>query len=130
MEFLALQSLGFPSLLSTATVGDGAQIDWKTLGLLIGIILSWTAAFLWAVKVMLNRESKLIDSQFVTLTGNLTQITDRQQELEKDLLRLRAELSEKYVHREDWIRFGVAIDRKLDLIWKKLDRLKESANGN
>ena len=46
--------------------------------------------------------------------------------MEKDLLKLQAELPREYVRREDWIRFSSSIDAKLDHLRDKLDRVLEA----
>jgi hypothetical protein len=37
-------------------------------------------------------------------------------QVERDILRLRADLPLKYVRREDWIRFGNTLEAKIDMI--------------
>ncbi len=54
--------------------------------------------------------------------GDLAKAT-RKNEL--DLLKLRAELPNEYVRREDWIRFSGTIDAKLDTLNAKFDALRE-----
>lgn len=50
---------------------------------------------------------------------------------EHALLKLRAELPNDYVRREDWIRFSGTIDSKLDMLRTMLDSVREkiSARG-
>ncbi len=50
-------------------------------------------------------------------------------EVEKDLLRLRAELPVDYVRREDWIRNQTVIEAKLDGLATKLESLKEGRHN-
>lgn len=45
------------------------------------------------------------------------------QQVERDLLRLQAQLPNEYVRREDWIRFSGTIDKKLDELHKLWHRL-------
>jgi hypothetical protein len=55
----------------------------------------------------------------------ISRIQAKDCEVEKDLLRLRAELPVDYVRREDWIRNQTVIEAKLDGLATKLEGLKE-----
>lgn len=44
-------------------------------------------------------------------------------ELEKDMLRLKADLPLHYVRREDWIRFGAVIETKIDKAMELIEKL-------
>jgi hypothetical protein len=48
--------------------------------------------------------------------SQLTDLTTRIFEVEKSVLRLRADLPLEYVRREDWIRFGNTLEAKLDAL--------------
>jgi hypothetical protein len=49
--------------------------------------------------------------------------------VEKDLLRLKAELPLDYVRRDDWIRNQTVIEAKLDGLASKLEAIKEGRHG-
>jgi hypothetical protein len=108
---------------------EGAAVSWAIAGVMVGMIVVWSGIFLWALKVMLDRYLREIDGRVAKVEKEhrdyATKVERAHSELERDVLRLRAELPEKYVQREDWIRFGSVIDAKLDALREALSRLTE-----
>jgi len=61
------------------------------------------------------------DAKFRTLGEDMRRLESSGHENEKALLRLRADLPNQYVRREDWIRFSGLIDTKMDRLSEKID---------
>lgn len=78
----------------TETAQQGWQL-WQIFLVLIGIIAAWGVIIIAALQFMVSRAFKGMVS-------------------EKEFLEFKAELPEKYVRREDFIRFDVGINSKLD----------------
>lgn len=58
--------------------------------------------------------ARLLEKSFKERDDKLTSVIDKVDEVERDLLRMRSELPNNYVRRDDWIRFSAVIDAKLD----------------
>lgn len=92
---------------------------WQLLSMLVGI----GAVFTGLGKLLLFQHARHIDERFDGFAAKflaLEQADIKEQEalrsLERDLLRMQAELPEKYVRREDYIRGQTVIEAKLDAI--------------
>jgi chromosome segregation ATPase len=104
------------------------QIDFWQLVLAIGGILAAMVAIVWAFsRIIINS----IDQRFKRLDEDIRKVETATHENEKEVLRLRADLPNEYVRREDWIRFTGVIDCKLDTLSAKIDAFRERMNvGN
>jgi hypothetical protein len=116
---------------------------WKVLLVLIGIVTSWSGIIILALRVMFGRSFDAVDVRIITFVGTVEQklsefshtIDKRLSsfsstekaccDLQRELLELKAQLPLEYVRREDFIRFEVGINYKLDklrdLFLEKLD---------
>lgn len=88
---------------------------WQLIGgfaalLMAGVALIWT--FTKIIARMIERSFKERDEKLGSMTAKVDQV-------EKDLLRMRGELSDNYVRRDDWIRFSAVIDAKLEALRDK-----------
>ncbi len=81
-------------------------MNWQALVAIATLVAVNIAAIQW----LFNRH----DSVRGENATRLEHIGARAVEIEKDLLRLRAELPLDYVRREDWIRFSNTLEAKLD----------------
>ena len=83
------------------------MIEWKEL-----------AGSLWAIKVLITSQlathRAYTDEKFESLVTLITKQGNEIQKFERDLMTLKAELPDKYVRREDWIRFAATLDAKMD----------------
>ena len=82
------------------------KMNWQALVAIATLVAVNIAAIQW----LFNRH----DSVRAENATRLEHIGARAVEIEKDLLRLRAELPIDYVRREDWIRFSNTLEAKLD----------------
>lgn len=65
------------------------------------------------------------DERFATLFDQRRQDAEGLQKLERDLLRMQAELPLNYVRREDYIRGQTVIEAKIDRVYAKLEATAE-----
>jgi hypothetical protein len=108
--------------------------SWQTLVLFlmlsIGLIMLMGLVLRWFVL----REIRAMDTRFETQNRALTRfVAEQGKQREEDLqrwhdadtalLKLRAELPNEYVRREDWIRFSAVLEMKLDAVHKRIDDL-------
>lgn len=101
----------------------------KLLGALAAIMALLQACFWWAVKWLLDRHSHSLEKRLAAIETADENRWDAIKALERELLQLRAELPEKYVRREDWIRLSAIIDSKLDGLRATLETMKEKQHG-
>ena len=83
---------------------------WQLLLVLIGIVAAWSTIMIAALKVMFNRSLKTIEDKMEDFSTTTKACAD----LERELLELKAAMPLEYVRREDFIRFEVGINYKLD----------------
>lgn len=102
-------------------------MDWPTLSIFAALLTAWGAILLLAVRWMLGQFRDDLNGKLDTLKGERRKDTAKLSELERELLELKAALPERYVAREDWIRFGGVIDAKIDALHAKIDYLRERA---
>ena len=97
---------------------------WDFFAFIVSAVFTCISA-VWALsKVILKAMDNRFDAQdakFKVLSQDMRRIESSGHENEKAILRLRADLPNEYVRREDWIRFSGLIDTKMDRLNEKLD---------
>ncbi|HYE35470.1 hypothetical protein [Methylocaldum sp.] len=114
---------------------------WALLTFLAGLLFSFFAAVFAGGKVLLGQVEKRLDerfsaqalareegqkhwdTKFAVLETAAANENRKWQQVERELLQLKAELPRTYVQREDWIRFAAVIDAKQDALSEKLNTL-------
>jgi hypothetical protein len=105
------------------------QVDfWELLLALAGLISAF-ATVVWVFGTALVRQfEKRLAEKFATIeearktaSGGLQSQLSQIQDMERDLLRFKAELPVQYVRREDYIRGQSVIEAKLDALYSKLE---------
>ncbi|AFJ01996.1 putative phage-like exported protein [Methylophaga frappieri] len=110
---------------------------------LVAIILTVIGGFWALAKVLVKLLAQHLDSKFAALDGKFADLdsqldrmersdTENQKqmsELERDMLRLRAELPNQYVRREDYVRGQTVIESKLDAQANMLQSLQLQQAG-
>lgn len=111
-----------------------------TFGQVLAIGLALIGGFAGMVQLVFSQLSRHLDEKFSTQSNNIGQRLDRLdmhaeswRGVERDLLALRAELPDRYVRREDYIRNQTVIEIKLDgikdtvqLLQRQMDRRQEN----
>lgn len=88
---------------------------------LIFILFTLVGAFWTLVKVIIYQYEKSLDERFKALAGTIERDQEITRQLERDFLKMQAELPLHYVRREDYIRGQSVIEAKLDGLGTKLE---------
>ena len=103
---------------------------------LIGLLLAFFGSVFAFGKMLMNQFDRRLDERFKTQDesrkeskehweARFNQLESLTRKTEHDVQTLRTELPSEYVRREDWIRFSVSIDQKIDTIHRLLDGIRE-----
>lgn len=121
--------------------------SWHLVTFLAGLLVTFLGFAFGFAKVLLSQVERRLDERFASLETNreefiryctsrsnavdaaIVKEDNRLADLERHLLTLKAELPEKYVRREDWIRFAAVIDAKQDALSEKLNTLNARLAG-
>ena len=79
-----------------------------------------------ARQVLNNIDIKL--SGFNDIKPELKELTATAHNTERDLLRIKGDIAQQYVRRDDFIRLEKSISDKLDSLAEKIDHLRERGN--
>lgn len=97
-------------------------LTWQHFGWLLGLIAGWSMVIIatarWAVSSGLGKINEVIKSQDEKIAENV----EKQHELEREVLEIKADLPACYVRREDFIRNEVTINTKLDRLRDLIER--------
>lgn len=94
---------------------------------LITLLLAFFACVAGFAKLLLQQIDARLNSRFTAQDQRLQQIHEdarNWQRIERDLLELRAELPDRYVRREDYIRGQSVIETKLDALALKIENVQ------
>ncbi|MBS0461759.1 MAG: hypothetical protein JSS41_04720 [Proteobacteria bacterium] len=86
---------------------------------------SLVSAFFVILKMLLIQFSQRIQTRMDALVDE----SKGWRHVERDLMQLRAELPERYVRREDYVRNQTIIEGKLDLIGSKIELMQIKVGG-
>lgn len=119
------------------------QVDfWQ----LVGLLLAFFGVVAGFFKLLMTQQQKLLDerfaaqekardetrrhwdTQFAALQKAAHDETAQWQHVERELLRLKADLPEKYVLREDFVKNQTIIEGKLDRLALKIENLQLRGN--
>jgi hypothetical protein len=89
----------------------------------IGVVAAWSGIIIAALRVMFTRALSALEEKISAFNKTAQACTD----LEREFLELKADLPLFYVRREDFIRFDVVINSKLD---KLRDLVVEALRGD
>lgn len=92
--------------------------NWQLFIFLAGLIAAWSVLIVAVLRTMFKAHCDDINSR---LNGWGKDIS----KLEKDVLEMKADLPLSYVRKEDFVRFEVVINAKLDRLYDSIERLKE-----
>jgi transposase len=94
---------------------------WQLFLALLGLVAGWSVIIIAALRVMFGRSFNTIDDKIATFIKtvedklvNFSGTEKACSDLQRELLELKAAMPLEYVRREDFIRFEVGINYKLD----------------
>lgn len=100
--------------------------NWQLLGVMVTLLLAWSGIIVSVFKIMLSRVLKATEEKLEGKIDAMSSVKDDCDNLERDFLQLKADLPLFYVRREDFIRFDLVINTKLD---KLRDLVVEALQG-
>lgn len=86
-------------------------MSWDALGRMAAALMAFMALNVGTLKWLFERHERVIAQQLATLKR---EGSDFSHEVEREMLKLKAQLPLEYVRREDWIRFSSTLDAKFD----------------
>lgn len=93
---------------------------------LIFILIALIGAFWALVKTIVFQYEKSLDTRFATLSEAMVKDQEFTRKLEREFLRMQADLPLHYVRREDYIRGQSVLEAKVDGLGTKLENLQIS----
>jgi len=92
--------------------------NWQLFIFLAGLIAAWSVLIVAVLRTMFKAHCDDINSRLEGWGKDISK-------LEKDVLEMKADLPLSYVRKEDFVRFEVVINTKLDRVHDSIERLKE-----
>lgn len=116
---LAAVACALPGAAFAAEGGSSGEISWPTILALLGVLGTWSAVLLYALKVMLENSTKHINDRLDAINGRFESSEKRFEKIEASI----AEVRRDYVKREDWVQLSTAVQAKLDVVSARLDAI-------
>lgn len=95
---------------------------WQLFGALTALIATWSLIILGVLRSIMKQCIHDIEKKI----SGLDDIGKNHQRLERSLLELKADMPLSYVRKEDFVRFDVVINTKLDRLRDLIEALRES----
>lgn len=96
-------------------------MDWQGFVFFGGLLALWSGIIIATLKWMLDKSDRHMGERLEVLSKNLDTFRNDVHASALELQRFRTYVAETYVRSEDWTRFAVTIDSKIDRIRRKLD---------
>ena len=92
-------------------------MSWDTLGAMAAALMAFVALNAGTLRWLFERQENATAEQMASLKR---EGSDFSHEVEREVMKLKAQLPLEYVRREDWIRFSSTLDAKLDAMRAEL----------
>jgi hypothetical protein len=92
-------------------------MGWDTLATMATALMAFVALNAGTLRWLLERQESATGEQMASLKR---EGSDFSHEVEREVMKLKAQLPLEYVRREDWIRFSSTLDAKLDAMRTEL----------
>jgi hypothetical protein len=106
------------------------MMSWDALGTMAAALMAFIALNAGTLRWLFERHERATAQQMAELKR---EGSDFSHEVEREVMKLKAQLPLEYVRREDWIRFSSTLDAKLDAMRSELrdeiTELKERIGG-
>ena len=100
--------------------------QWPLFLFLAGLIAAWSLLIFKIMQALLAKTEKRLEEKIAEYSKMVDTYQGKAQDIERQVLELKATLPLDYVRREDFIRHEVTINAKLDRIYDRLDKGKEA----
>ncbi|MFZ1122878.1 MAG: hypothetical protein WB999_17895 [Candidatus Binataceae bacterium] len=98
-------------------------MNWDALATMAAALMAFIALNAGTLRWLFERHESV---QTVQIASLKREGSDFSHEIEREVMRLKAQLPLEYVRREDWIRFSSTLDAKLDAMRTELrDEINE-----
>lgn len=106
--------------------------EWIVAGIqFLALLVSLSALLVVMGKRQEQQYEKYLNARFETLQTQLREVGSRSKQaeqrvadIEREVMRLRTEVAEKYVRREDHVRSQTVVEAKLDALFLRLENLQ------
>jgi len=99
--------------------------QWPLFLFLAGLIAAWSLLIFKIMQALLAKTEKRLEEKIAEYSKTVDTYQGKVQDVERQVLELKATLPLDYVRREDFIRHEVTINTKLDRIYDRLEKGKE-----
>lgn len=103
---------------------------------IVTLVTTWSGVMIAAQRIILTKCTRNLDNKIDFFKSTLDEkieelkkIPKDYQAIERELLQLKADLPLSYVRKEDFVRFDVVINTKLDRLRDLIEGLREKKNG-
>jgi hypothetical protein len=113
-----------PSAASTARGRrNGGRVveQWQIFSALTALVAAWSLLILGVMRSIMSKGLCDLEKKI----NGLSDLSKDYQEVERSLLKLQADLPLSYVRKEDFVRFDVVINTKLDRLRDLIEALRE-----
>ncbi len=86
-----------------------------------GLLALWSGIIIATLKWMLDKSDRHMGERLELLNKHIETFRSDVHKLELEVERVKREAVERFVPREDWIQFGIAMEGKLDRVVRKID---------
>jgi hypothetical protein len=93
------------------------MMSWNALGTMAAALMAFIALNTGTLRWLFERHESATAEQMASLKR---EGSDFSHEVERQMMKLKAQLPLEYVRREDWIRFSSTLDAKLDAMRTEL----------
>lgn len=98
---------------------------WQVFAAVAALVAAWSVVIIATQRWIMAKCVKDLDDKIAALGD----IPKEYQNLERSLMQLKADLPLSYVRKEDFVRFDVVINTKLDRLRDLIEGLREKKNG-
>jgi hypothetical protein len=98
---------------------------WQIFVAVLGLVAAWSLIIIASLRVLMTKCISDLEKK----VASLGEISKDYQSLERALLQMKADLPLSYVRKEDFVRFDVVINTKLDRLRDLIESLRERRQG-
>ena len=102
------------------------MMSWDALATMAAALMAFIALNAGTLRWLFERHESVQAEQIASLKR---EGSDFSHEIEREMMRLKAQLPLEYVRREDWIRFSSTLDAKLDAMRNELRDRDQRTQG-
>lgn len=99
-------------------------MEWQQVAFFCGILALWSGFIIATLKWMLDKSDRHMGERLEGVMKRVEEFKNDVHHQEIQLQAFKTEVAERYVSRDDWIRFAVTIEAKIDRLGGKLDAVR------